>query len=265
MLRRWQALHRVLEERYRAPELVDWVALPGSSMQGALFRHLAGSPPDFERTPELLPAVLALCGRLHGDGDLRAALGGLGPPAPRSLADAFCDTYIARFDEDLAAVAAERPPFVTDAVLSWMERETRRLERMVREAAAFAGPAVSPVHGDLQANNLLLTGSGEWYVLDWDDLDLGDPALDYTVLLWPRLRMQPAGVWRDHPLPGAADAALSARMTLYLRAKLLDDVIDVLADWVEATTVPERLTEIREQKRGEHEWARALYRQWYGV
>jgi aminoglycoside phosphotransferase (APT) family kinase protein len=106
--------------------------------------------------------------------------------------------------------------------------------------------------------------SGEWFVLDWDDLGLGDPVLDVAVLLWPRLRAAP-DAWRAYPVPGRGAPALAARMGLHLRALLLDEVVDSLADWVEAATIPEHLEAVRPVKRRVHERALALCRERYGA
>ena len=263
-LERWAALRQVLTARYRAPELVDWIAVPGTAFRGPLFRRLAGAPPDLERTPALLPDVLALAGRLHADGELQADLRRVEAPAPAGLADAFCETFVDRFRGDLDGVAAARPPFVSPELLAWMREETRRLAERVRASPAFAGPAEAPVHGDLHAGNLLVAPSGEWFVLDWDDLGLGDPVLDAAVLLWPRLRAAP-DAWRAYPVPGRGAPALAARMALHLRALLLDEVVDSLADWVEAAAVPEHLEAVRPVKRRAHERALGFYRERYGA
>lgn len=261
-LNRWRALREPLEARYRAPAMVDWVTLPGTPFQGPLFRHIAGHAPDLVRAADVRLGVLHLAAGLHRDQELGAALRRY--EVAGSLADAFCGHYISRFDEDLAIVARELPAFVSPDLLAWMGRETRRLEALAHASAAFAAPTASPVHGDLHAQNVLVAETGEWYLLDWDDLALGDPAADYSVLLWPLVRERPPGAWKLYPVPGAADPAFAERMELYLRARLLDEVVDVLADWIDAATVSERREDIRAQKRREHEQALVDYGARYG-
>ena len=110
-----------------------------------------------------------------------------------------------------------------------MVEETDRLAALASTSTAFAQPGGAPIHGDLQANNLLLTNQGEWFLLDWDDLTLGDPALDFALLLAPPLSAWQDDLWRDY-LPGR-EAGFVERMALYGRARLLDWVIDVLAEY----------------------------------
>ena len=131
---------------------------------------------------------------------------------------------------------------------------------MVEETDRLAALA-STIHGDLQANNLLLTNQGEWFLLDWDDLTLGDPALDFALLLAPPLSAWQDDLWRDY-LPGR-EAGFVERMALYGRARLLDWVIDVLADYVEAEGTPEQQALARSVKQQQHLQALALYQARY--
>ena len=74
-----------------------------------------------------------------------------------------------------------------------------------------------------------------------DDLGLGDPALDLAILLGPLVR---AG--RD-PIPwlGPRPDGFRTRFARCVRAGLLEEVVDWLADWVEAERVPGRVEEVR--------------------
>lgn len=255
-LRRWQALHNLLEKRYHAPAMLDWVSLRGTGFEGPLFQHIAGLPASLAASPELLRQVLDMLERLHGDAELAAALAEDGIP---TCADYFLGIYIDRFDEDLLIVAPNLPPFVSLPLLDWMMGETREMEGLVRDGAAFQLPAGAPTHGDLWASNILVSGDGAWSVIDWDDLALGDPALEYGILLGP--------LWRDggysqedleRLLP--PDPALRERFRVCLRAFLLDQIIDSLADWVESAFAPEHQAEVRAEKERKHSAALALYR-----
>ena len=72
---KWRAVHRILENRYHAPKLVDWVAIPDTPLAGLLFKHIDGQKPDLAASPALLTELLALIARLHADQGLAARLG----------------------------------------------------------------------------------------------------------------------------------------------------------------------------------------------
>lgn len=63
----------------------------------------------------------------------------------------------------------------------------------------------------------------------------------------------------------AAGAEDVERLELYFRAKLLDDVIDVLADYVEAEQVPEYREETQRKAKAVHLQAYPLYLAKYGA
>jgi len=258
-LRRWRSLRELLEERYHAPPMLDWVRLRGTGFEGPLFEHIQGQPGDLAARPALLREVLDLLRRLHSDAELAAALAENGAP---TCAEYFLGLYIDRFDEDLLIVAPDLPPFVSLETLDWMMGETRELEGLVRERAAFQQSAGAPVHGDLWLSNILVSQNEQWTIIDWDDLALGDPALEYAILLGP--------LWQDggRPVEELAsllppDAALHERFGLCLRAYLLDQVIDTLADWVEADFAPEHKAFVQREKENRHKTALTLYWNWF--
>jgi len=258
-LTRWQALRGLLEERYHAPPMLDWIRLRGTGFEGPLFQHVPGHPADLAAQPGLFREVLDFLQRLHGDEELAGALADNGVP---SCAEYFLGLYIDRFDQDLLIVAPDLPPFVSLPMLDWMMGETRELEGLARDTAAFQFPASAPIHGDLWVNNILVTVDGQWAVIDWDDLALGDPALEYGILLGPLWR---EGLYSiedlEHLLP--PDPALRERFGLCLRAFLLDEIIDPLADWVESGFAPEHQAHVRAEKERKHKAALALYRDQY--
>jgi thiamine kinase-like enzyme len=136
-----------------------------------------------------------------------------------------------------------------------MTREAATLAAQVCEEGSFRCPADRPIHADLWANNVLLDGDGQWYLLDWDGLRLGDPVMDWAMLFGPS---------RDHvhvPDEEEVSAHVSLndverqRLRLYLRASLLDWVIDPLADWVQAGSEPEHGERIRLANGRVHEQA----------
>jgi hypothetical protein len=267
-LLRWQALDPILSARYHAPHMLDWVRIPRTGFEGALFEFLPGRPADFANQPALLFDLLDLLVRLHADEELRAAILRLdGEPAgAQTCADYFLSVYIDRLDEDLLIIAGDLPPFVSLDLLSWMMGETRELEGLARDLPAFQCPATAPVHGDLWPSNILADEAGQFHIIDWDDLELGDAALDYSILLgslWRDRAMSAEEVERLLPL-AEADEPLRERFRVALRALLLDEVIDTLADWVEAAFVPEQVEETRAAKERTHRAALTRYMELYG-
>lgn len=271
-LRRWHALREPLEVRYRAPRILEWIDLPEAGCRGLLFEHLIGRSPRFRRSQALLGRVYALSADLHGDAELASRLPPLlaadDEPVPSTHRDSFVDSYVDRFRADLESIAADRPPFVSAETLAWMRDETEALARAAA-AAAFAAPATAPIHGDLNELNVLAAPPRRWYVLDWDDLTLGDPALDYAMLLWPVLCDRPlasAAAWRaalPAPVAPPPDPALDERMALYLRAQSLDGVVDSVANYLDAVAAPEHRDRVRSKMRREHLAALRRYRAHY--
>jgi thiamine kinase-like enzyme len=186
----------------------------------------------------------------------------------RTYAEAFEDEYISRFMDDLDGIRGSREllwDFVSDETKSWFGEEIERLRESVRQTPAFLLPASDVVHNDLNGNNVLTCGGDNFRIIDWDDLSgQGDAAMDYSVLLW-RLRHDPSWpIWREKVLAGAG-AAVIERLELYFRAKLLDDVIDVLADYVEAEQVSEHREDAQRKAKAVHLHSYPQYLAKYGA
>jgi fructosamine-3-kinase len=260
-LRRWAEVHKFLEERYHAPRLVNVIELNKGRYVGLLFEHLTGRTADPLLAPQLQSEICDLLAALNTDRELAAKLQ---TNTVRTHRDCFLNTFIQRFDEDLEFLGHRLPEFVSRETLGWMQAETRLLESLAM-GDAFSRTADAPAHGDLWAGNILTTEDGRFFILDWDELALGDPAMDYAVLLGPLLLSEQATslTWQDLGLP-FVDEAFAARMDVYLRAYLLDWVIDVLADYVDADEVPAHRDEVRAQKQRDHLHYLPLYRQRYG-
>lgn len=264
-LDRWYGLRNILQARYRAPTIVDWIEIDDTPCEGLLFDFFEGRKADFRANPSLHRQVLDLVGHLHADQELADILTRLDGP-PGDCADYFMSTYIDRFDEDLLSVVRDLPSFVSLSTLDWMQGETRHLESLARELPAFTLPANAPTHGDLWENNVLVNDRGEWIIIDWDDLSLGDPALEYSILISMLWRQNP-----EHDLSGASllpaglqlDSALKDRLAVCMRAFLLDEVIDSLADYVESEYSPAHRDQVQEEKKRIHMAALEKYRQIY--
>jgi hypothetical protein len=251
-MRRWLAVHDRLEQDYRAPRILGWADLPGTSYGGLVFEHIDGATWDIATHPELFHELRGLLGCLHADASLADRIGG----GPRSYRECWELRYRDQFEEDLKTVRASRPASVTEARLSWMEDEARTVLALAAESEAFEGMAHSPCHWDLWPNNVLVGRGGRWWVLDWDGLAVGDEAEDHATLAWPFVLAQGKD-WREL-FAAEGDGRFATRMDLHLRAITLDYVIDVLADWAECD-VPEWRDEVRRQKEEEHH----RYLDWY--
>jgi thiamine kinase-like enzyme len=257
-LQTWRELHSILEN-YRAPRLIDWVEFPEIGYAGILFEHIDARPADLNSNHDLLGELITTVQRLHQDPEIQTYLERTRPAKTRF--DYFVQTYIDRFTADLSIIEERCPSFISHTLLGWMWEEVDRLREAANHVAAFHRPAEAPVHGDLHEGNILVGDQG-WFIVDWDDLALGDPALEFAVLLWP-LIYRKQKQWQDFALPDA-DTGFAQRLELCLRAQLLDEVIDTIADYVEAHEVPSVQLEVQSVKRRQHEEALQRYRLLWG-
>jgi aminoglycoside phosphotransferase (APT) family kinase protein len=226
---------------------------PEIGFAGMLQQHIDGKAADFCNSPALVEELIEWGNRLHADADLRSHLSTSG--SEKTYLDHFVETYIDRFTADLGLVAEGHLPFASSVLIEWMWHETDRLRETAESVQAFHHPATEPVHGDLNEGNVLVTAN-DWFVLDWDDLALGDPAVDFAVLLWPIVYER--GQWSGFSIPN--ENGFRQRMEICLRAQLLDEVIDPLADYVAAGAVPSKQDEVQVVKRKRHEEALQRYR-----
>lgn len=261
-LTQWRALHALLEERYLAPTLVDWIDVPGSRHAGPLLEFVDGAIPD-RRSASLLAAIAPMLGRLHQDAELLSRLPG--GHAERPCLDVFMDTYVDRFQQDIDFVAKAPPPFIDLTTLDWMHAEIAHLKHTARTTEAFADPTRSPIHGDLWLENILVTHTGRCVVLDWDNLSVGDPALDWAMFLGPSSREPRPPQMNDLPHGVPRDASFRERFTLYARASLFDWILDPIADWIDAIATPEHAPLVRAEKERVHKASLAAYRKEYGA
>lgn len=214
---------------------------------------MQGRTANFNVDRDLLQQLIELAGRLHRDQEIHSYVSNVEPA--KTCLDHFLETYIERFTGDLEIVKTHDLPFVSGRLLEWMQQETELIRETANHVPSFQQPAMEPVHGDLSEANVLLA-SGNWFVVDWDDLTLGDSAVELAVLLWP-IAWQ-GGNWQDF-LTAKTGKSFSQRLELCLRAQLLDEVIDPLADYVEAQAVPSKLEAVQLAKRKRHEEALAMY------
>ena len=256
---RWLAVHQILECRHKAPHVIDTVDLPEVDATGLVFEHIEGAPPD---GPGSTDRLLEAARRLHADEELAAKIGV--PRSPTTVGQYFEDLHIRNLENDIGIIRdTERTPIVDDELLAWMEHETRELRRTAKSSAAFEAQARWPTHGDLYEGNTLLTDDGAFYLLDWDDLGLGDPVADYIIVLRGFARRDLDFDWR-HLGVEATDEGFGERMRFYARASLLYVVIDGLAEHLGLDASNPLLAATSSEKRAAFENGLALYRERYG-
>lgn len=260
-LRRWRGLRTILEKRYHAPIMLGWLVVPGTAYQGPIFEFIDGEFLDGCRMPGILNDLLRVIASLHADKELaqKIAPSGIG----RTYLDCFRSRYIEMLREDLESIRMEPPPFISPSRLRWMSAEVDVLEALAQASGAFGETANAVIHWDLWWNNILVSPSGRWYILDWDDVGFGDPALDYSTAIFPLTCGPNHRAWQDFPIP-VQDAAFAVRMALYRRIQVLDWVIDVLADWIDCREAPASQAEVRTRKQAEHEQFLRIYEADYG-
>lgn len=267
-LRQWAYVSDYLAEHYSAPKLIhviNFEIVPGYPY-GLVFEYIENATPLAlaRNVDDVQTGVMNIVSKLHRDDCLREML----PKNKfRTCADAFEDEYIARFTEDLIGIRESRDllrDFVSDETISWFGEEIERLRYTVRQTPAFLSPAFDVVHNDLNGNNILTYDRDKFRIIDWDDLSgQGDAAMDYSVLLWPLRHSASWPIWKKKVLEVAGRLTVE-RLELYFRAKLLDDVIDVLADYVEAEQVTEHKEEAQRKAKATHLHSFPLYLAIYG-
>ncbi|UVI30474.1 aminoglycoside phosphotransferase family protein [Paenibacillus spongiae] len=265
-LQQWALISGHLAERYHAPRLVREVTqevIPGYPY-GLVFEYLEAKPlSDIADPIPMIPKVLQLLHQLHRDEQIRQTIPS--GEAAQTCAEALIDEYITRFEGDLEGIRAGRHAltFVRDQTIEWFEAEIAALRRLAGELPCFRKQASDVTHNDINWQNILANDNRDLWLIDWDNLKAnGDAAMDYSVLLWPLYGKWEWPVWREKVIDLAGEEVYE-RMELYFRAKLFDDVIDVLADYVEAEDMPEVREKTQQRAKEIHLRAYPEYRKLY--
>lgn len=257
-LRQWCKVHQKLEQKYHAPKILLHLNIPETKHEAIIFEHIYGEIPK-TLSSELAKDVLGVLHRLHTDEGLARILEPSGSHMP-TFADCYKQTLHERFIEDLAIIKGNLPPFVDQDCFDWMRQQADKLLTEVENSNSFNLKSDRVAHGDLWLNNLLVDQHNSFWILDWDDLAISDPALDLIMLLGPSVEtiepfeISEGNIW-NYPM----DSDLEKRLKIYAPARLLDWVIDPLADYVEAEAAPEVADEVREKNRQFHLDAKAAY------
>jgi hypothetical protein len=254
-LRRWRALSPLLEP-YHAPAIVDWIDL--GTAAGLLFEFVSGDRPALN--DQVLAELLPVLNALNADEALAAALQ---PTGVITGVDVYMTSFHERFTEDLKGIREAPPPFIPEALLRLLEEEVEYLAVAIAAAPAFAEPLKSPVHADLWLNNILWLRRDSWHLLDWDDVRIGDPAVDVATLLGPTAEDLTPLKMIDR-VEHALAPSTRERLPLLGRVTLLDWVIDPVSDWIDAEKAPGLEDLVRPEKERVHRAALRAYEQRYG-
>ncbi|WP_394218669.1 aminoglycoside phosphotransferase family protein [Halobacillus trueperi] len=215
-LQQWACLHDYLTGNYEAPKLLMEIhenVIPEYSY-GLLFEFFEGETWKGQAWSD---RILSQICQLHGDTHLKRVLG----VEEKSYADAFIDTYIHRFREDMKIIDADRGslPFVQEETFDMFHEMADQLEEEVHQSIHFQRPAEDVVHNDLNQQNILVNGDG-FCIIDWDDLTVGDAAADFASLLWPWVDTSEWPMW-EQKVRGLAGDDVVERMSLYFYGQII--------------------------------------------
>ncbi len=270
LLKQWASIQAHMSAFYHAPSLIMEInkeIIPGYPY-GLVFEFLEAGPLGTAAAVDVITEqVLAAVSRLHKDNVLEKML--TQGRKHRTYMDAFAAEYISRFEGDLEVIQAHREvirSFVSDETMTWFGSEIQLLKELVSQHPSFQSFAAGVVHNDLNWQNVLVEpqNNEQFWIIDWDNLSAnGDAAMDYSVLLWPLYSTGEWARWK-RLLEKLTDGETLARVELYFRAKLFDDVIDVLADYIDAEDIPDVKERTQERAKKIHLQSFALYKEKYG-
>lgn len=264
-LHNWLKVNDFLSIEYNSPKIVkevDEEILPGYYF-GLMFEYVQGGPLNNLNNPSaILDNVLGVINQLHHDNRIKHKIH---MKKEITNADAFLNVYIDRFNEDLNIIESNKEllPFVDDHTFDWLRKEVHELESTVKNSPLFHDQANDVVHNDLNWQNILVDSVGNFRIIDWDDLSVaGDAAMDYSALLWPIYDTKD-WPWFETKVQRLAGDGVLQRIEYYFRAKLLDEVIDVLADYIEAEDYPQVREKTQKRAKEIHLKAYSAYRAKY--
>lgn len=162
-----------------------------------------------ELNPEVLqhPKVAELLGRIHHSTELLDMLTRMGKKAmsPQLLFRELKQMMSAQFSSNTKHFTIER-------ALQFMEKHISEVV------------GIKPVvcHCDLNHNNWLFTHKGELFLIDWDNAEIGDPAIDLGMLFQRYIPESEWDTWLSH-YGATEDQNLAIRMHWYM---LYEAIID---------------------------------------
>lgn len=222
-LRTWGSMARLLTERHTGPPVLDVIEVAGHT--ALVFPFLDAAVATRATLLGRYHDVKAVLDRLHDDRDLAERLG-----APTTSAAVYREVWIRRFDEDLRIIVDH----VTPDVHEYLRAEVQALADLVEGLDEVVHAAM---HGDPWHENLLLERDRIW-LLDWEDLRVGDPVVDHAILVMDT-RGPAAELWPH-----------GRRYDVARRALLLDAAVDTAADWVQSANPATRAWKERAFRQG---------------
>jgi fructosamine-3-kinase len=237
-LTRWARWADRLTELHCAPPVLEVAEFGGRT--GLVFPFLDAPKATPQDVSGRAADVLRVLAKLHQDSELADQLG----PA-RPARHSFDEVWIRRFDADLAIVDGH----LSGELHRWLVAEVDRIRDQLR-VDAFDRPVHAALHADPWHENILLEPDRLW-LLDWEDLSVGDPVVDDSIALFDSYGAELDLWWAARP---PADDHEALRFTLAQRMLRLDQVIDGAADWVENDNPA-----IRQQKYSAYRAALARY------
>lgn len=233
----WLASREILESRYRAPVIVANFEFPIENVVGLVLEFVDGSQPIAgSKKNEMTDLVWDL----HHDDELYSILSQDGKGTTHS--EYFRSSFGTRWIQAMGLIS-ESDLTPVETPIEWMRDESRLLIDYVDGLDEFSTTSRSPVHGDFYEGNVLETSNDEWFVIDWDDLAIGDPAADLIKLVG-----RGNSALKRSILERYSDRHLSRRIRFYERATLLDKVIDGLADYLVLSREGDDALELRSHK-----------------
>jgi aminoglycoside phosphotransferase (APT) family kinase protein len=205
-LKTWASVAAQLADRHGAPPVLDVLEVAGRT--GLLFPFLDGEVASHATVRDRYAEVQAVLDGLHSDRDLAERLGG-----PSTSAEVFRYVWVSRFDADLEIIAG----YVAPDIHEYLSAEVEALTGLVDSLDERVHVAM---HGDPWHENLMFGPERVW-LLDWEELSVGDPVVDDAILL-----MDARGA-------RGADWPPGARFDVARRSLMLDAAVDSAADWVQ--------------------------------
>jgi fructosamine-3-kinase len=203
----WAEVAGLLADRHAAPEVLDVLTVDGHA--ALLFPYVDAPQATRSAMHERYEEAVEVLATLHADRELAERLG-----EPSTTAQCFREVWLERFEGDLDVIEG----YVAKDLHAYLAEQVDALGALVD---TLGDEVHAAVHGDPWHENFLLSPERLW-LLDWEDLCVGDPVVDDAIL-----RHDAVGTdlhhWPDEPVYAAARQAL-----------MLDAVVDVAADWVES-------------------------------
>ena len=203
-LETWASVAKELTDRHGAPPVLEVLQVAGRT--ALLFPFLDGEVANHATVRDRYGEVQAVLDGLHADHDLAERLGG-----PTTSAAAFREVWVSRFEADLHIIAGYVAPDVHEYLTAEVEVLTGQVDSLDEQVHVA-------MHGDPWHENVLFGPERVW-LLDWEELSVGDPVVDDAIL---RMDAFGATAWP----PGE-------RFEVARRALLLDAAVDSAADWVQ--------------------------------